>query len=387
MAGRLDNRSELEQALRLAPSECAGLSDCSLLLRVYQRWGEECPSRVYGDWVFAVWHERDRRLFLARDHYGCTSLYYYCDARVFAFASDLQTLLALRLAPAALDELYLAQILVSWAAHHGERTIYRSLRRLPPAHCLAVSPDHFAVRRFWRLEDTSELRLAKREDYVEACREVWDAAVRASLGSGSGDTAVSLSGGLDSSALAATAAALVRERGERLPAFTSIPRYATQPYVGQRFGDELPLAQATCRYAGNIDLHCIEGTAFSPLQAIRRALEIVGEPGHAASNYYWILDLEQTVQAQGCRVLLTGQAGNLSLSWRGDVFSQPLWYQWQCLGMRQWTVKRLKRAAPSAWTVFVASAHGGNGVASRQRHSPRFRPTAGPAGTMAERPE
>ena len=154
----MDNRAEL-----IARMSGAGLahtlSDAALLRQAYREWGEACVERIYGDWAFAAWHPVERKLFLARDHFGNTALYYYADERVFAFASDRQALLALNLAPITLDELYLAQVLISWSAYHGERTIHTPIKRLPPAHTLTVTPDRLKVRQYWFLERTPELRL------------------------------------------------------------------------------------------------------------------------------------------------------------------------------------------------------------------------------------
>jgi asparagine synthase (glutamine-hydrolysing) len=286
---------------------------------------------------------------------------------VFAFASDRRALLALNLAPLAMDELYLAQVLISWPAYHGERTIHTPIKRLPPAHTLTVTPDRLDVRQYWFLEQTPELRLKRREDYVEAFREVFDEAVRARLrasplrpspddctsssGEGVGErsgVAVTLSGGLDSSSVTATAARFLQTEGQRLTAFTSVPLYAAGVYVGKRFGDELPLAQATAQFAGNVDLRTITAASITPIQAIRRMLEIHGEPGHAAGNFYWMLELEQTAQALGCRVLLTGQMGNAGISWTGEEFSQPLAFQLRQLGWRKWVKETAKRYTPIA---------------------------------------
>ena len=346
-AGRVDNRAELGSALNIPLSEEAQVPDSEFILRAYYRWGEDTPDRIYGDWAFAVWHPEERRLFVARDHHGNTALYYYSDPRLFAFASDQKALLALNLATMQMDELYLAQVMVSWPAYHGERTILTPIRRLPPSHCLSITPERVNVRRYWWLEHTPELHLPHRDDYVAAFREVFDEAVRSRLRS-LDHVAVTLSGGLDSGSVTATAAGLLRQEGKRLTAFTSVPLSDTSAYVGKRFGDELPFAQNTARKAGNLDLYTIPATAISPLQAIRRWLEITGEPGHAAGNFFWILDLLQTARAKGHRVLLTGQMGNGSISWDGDAFSQPLAFQLRHLGVRTWSKERLKRSAPSA---------------------------------------
>lgn len=359
-AGRVDNREELIRDRRLEIEDSISnlrspTPDGDLLLHAYLRWGEDCVNRIHGDWAFAAWHPAERKLFLARDRLGNTALHYHASPRLFAFASSPQALLALNLAPVEFDELYLAQVLVVWPAYHGERTIHRPIRRLPPAHTLTVTSDRLDVRQYWRLEDTPELRLPRREDYVEAFREVFDEAVRARLRSphpkGVGAElksaiAVSLSGGLDSGSVTATAARLLRNQGKRLTAFTSVPLSDTSLYVKKNFGDELPFAQATARFAGNVDLCPITAAGISPIQGIRRALEIYNEPGHAAGNYYWILEVREAAQARDCRVLLNGQMGNCGMSWTGNLFSQSLAFWLRHLGGRRAakeTFKRLKQ--------------------------------------------
>ncbi len=171
-AGRVDNRDELIADLRLRISDWntqyatrnmqSPIPDGDILFAAYLKWGEAAPQRIYGDWAFAAWHPAERELFLARDHFGNTALYYYAGPRVLAFASDRRALLALNLAPIEMDELYLAQVLVSWPAYHGERTIHTPIRRLPPAHCLTVTPERLDLRQYLHLENTPELRLPTR---------------------------------------------------------------------------------------------------------------------------------------------------------------------------------------------------------------------------------
>ncbi|TRZ84074.1 asparagine synthetase B [bacterium] len=361
--GRVDNRDELPADLRLLIDDRqstignnkSAITDGDLLFLAYRNWGEDGVKRIYGDWAFAAYHPAERKLFLARDHFGNTSLYYYADARVFAFASERRALLALNLAPMPMDELYLAQVLISWPAYHGERTILTPLKRLPPAHTLTVTPERLDVRQYWFLEHTPELSLKRREDYVDAFREVFDEAVRARLRTftaknvaGAGGVAVTLSGGLDSGAVTATAAGFLRSKGQRLTAFTSVPLSDTGIYVGKRFGDELPFAQATARFAGNVDLQTISAASITPIQAIRRMLEIHHEPAHAAGNFFWILELEEAAQMLGCRALLTGQVGNAGISWTGDVFSQSFAFQLRRFGWGKWAKEMAKRCAPIA---------------------------------------
>jgi asparagine synthase (glutamine-hydrolysing) len=347
--GRVDNRAELLGKLgrHQAESElgrpASRIGDAELLLLAYERWGEACVDRIYGDWSFAAWHPADRKLFVARDHHGNTALYYYADPRVFAFASDRKALLALNLAPQEMDELYLAYVLVSWPVYRGERTILRSIRRLPPAHTLRVTPNKLDVRQYWRLADTPEVRQPRREDYVEGLREVFVEAVRARLRTdGRRGIGVMLSGGLDSGSVTAVGASLLRAEGKRLAAFTAVPELETRPYVGERFGDEYPLAQATAEFVGNVDHQAVPATTRSPIEAMWRQLRITNEPPHGPGNLFWVLEVLEAARSLGCGVLLTGQVGNATISWLGRISSQPLAVQLRHLGLHALVQDRRK---------------------------------------------
>jgi asparagine synthase (glutamine-hydrolysing) len=313
---RLDNRPELAAELGISPFEHASMPDGAFVLRAYEKWGSLAPRHLLGDWSFAAWHPRERRLFLARDHFGNTSMYYYMDEQRFAFASSRKALIALGI-PRRLNEFFLACGLVSWTAHHGSQTIELDLHRLPPAHLLTLERRSLRTDQYWRLEDVPLLQLKQPQDYVEAFLPVFDRAVRERLRSRA-DLGVTLSGGLDSGSITALAARALKEQGRRLRAYTSVPVHdVTGTVDGNRFGDELPFAQATASFAGNVDLTEIRTTGITPIQGIRVAIQTHGEPGHAAGNVYWIIDLLATASADGLGTLLTGQGGNATISWTG----------------------------------------------------------------------
>lgn len=342
-AGRLDNRDALVAELGLAHGG-RGVGDGGVLMAAYARWGEDAPRRLLGDWAFAAWHARTRRLFLARDQLGQTALYYHCDRNVAAFSSSLSALLALGVTPVRLDELWLGQYLISWRAYHGATTPSSAARRLAPAHTLDVTPDRVRTNCYWRLEDQPEVPRARRSDYVMALRDVFDEAVRSRLRC-QGPVCVMLSGGLDSSAVAATAAPMLGERGQRLTAFTAVPVGAARDDRFM-FGDELPLVRSISQFADNIDVVPVPAGATNPIAGIRWGLAVYGEPMHAASNMFWMLDLYQQVRARGSSVVLNGALGNGSISWPGDPLSQPLTGQLRTLGVQGWLRRRGRRAVP-----------------------------------------
>jgi asparagine synthase (glutamine-hydrolysing) len=349
---RLDNREELADALGISQPERLEMPDSSLILKAYQKWGEDCPDRLLGDWCFAIWDGRRRRLFIARDHCGNSGLYYHQNDKAFYFASSLKGLLALPEIPRKVNEFRLAQILVSWP-EGGAPTCYREIFRLPPAHALTVGPQGIRVWQYWFLENTPHLRLASDQEYLEAFLDLYTRAVRCRLRS-LRPVGVTLSGGLDSGSIAALAAREFRKEGKILPTFSSVPMYKPDGVVApHRFGDETPFIEATSRHAGNIENIYIRAEQFSPLDGIQQGLFLHDEPGHAAANYYWLVALLHEAKSRGIGTLLTGQGGNLTVSWSGHGYLATLARtgRWHSLRKELLKVRAMQRRP--VWRVFA----------------------------------
>src|SRR5687768_15203528 len=149
---RLDNRDELSEQLEVRVDEQSDLSDETLVVRAFERWGEACPGRLNGDWALAVWSPSTRRLFLARDHFGNTGLYYATAGERVAFASDIRALLTLQWLPRRLNETRVASLLVGGGADEPTSTVYRDVSRLPPAHAVAITRSDERLVRYWKVE-------------------------------------------------------------------------------------------------------------------------------------------------------------------------------------------------------------------------------------------
>ena len=142
---RIDNRGELLSALRIdRPHE--EVCDSELIIEAYKKWGERCPERLLGDFAFAIWDGRNRRLFCARDHMGVKPFYYYRSYRLFAFASEIKALLCLPDVPHKLNEVQIADYLLDNYYEDKAVTFYEGILRLPPAHVTSVSHGHSSTR-------------------------------------------------------------------------------------------------------------------------------------------------------------------------------------------------------------------------------------------------
>lgn len=332
--GRLDNRDNVAAGLGIPLADARTMADSTLIARAYLMWAEAACPRLYGDWSLAAWHPAEQRLVLARDHHGNTSISYHLDRASgrAVFASDPRALLAAGI-PRRLNELHLAQVLVSWSGSDPDETIDLDIARVPPAHVAVLTPSGVRTTRYWQPPTHAESDGSTPEAYAERLLAALDEATRARCRSAS-PVATTLSGGLDSGSVTALAARSLHGSGGRLSAYTSVPIGDTSRSVGPaRFGDESALAQATARAAGVDDHLLLDSATISPIAGMRRALDALDRPAHAASNAYWIQDVLLTTAAHGQGTLLTGQCGNATISWTGQSRTGRLRARWQQRGV------------------------------------------------------
>jgi asparagine synthase (glutamine-hydrolysing) len=208
---RVDGRRDLIARLRPhIPQSLDHVPDVDLILRAYQVWGENCVDHLIGDFAFAIWNARQRRLFCARDHFGIKPFFYARAGNSLIFSNTLD---CLRLHPKIshqLNELAIADFLLFDNNQDLGTTAFAEILRLPPAHTLACQDATLAVRRYWRLPEEAPLDIRRSEECLAQFREVFDAAVSDRL---RGDSAgILLSGGLDSPAVAASARRVLERR-------------------------------------------------------------------------------------------------------------------------------------------------------------------------------
>jgi asparagine synthase (glutamine-hydrolysing) len=196
--GELYNFRELRAELEAAGERFATDCDTEVLLRLFVLDGPAMLQRVNGIFAFAVWDDEERRLFLARDRLGVKPLYHSGNGDVFAFSSELRSLLPL-IGGASLDEEALADYLTFlWVP--DPKTAFRQVRKLPPGHYAWVDRDGMRVERYWDLSFEPEKR--KDSEWVDLVADTVNRSVRRQMVS---DVPLGafLSGGVDSSAIVA----------------------------------------------------------------------------------------------------------------------------------------------------------------------------------------
>jgi asparagine synthase (glutamine-hydrolysing) len=195
---RLDARDDLLAALRLADKS---IGDAALCLHAYRRWGDGFVDRLAGDFAFALWDDSRRRLLLVRDQLGVRSLFYARVGTAWIVSDSLDGLAAQPGLDKRLDETWIGDFLASSHSLDAWRTVYAMVKRLPPGHCATLTRAGETVRRYWQLSVTEPLFLRDGRAYGERLRELTKAAIRDRAPAGR--LGISMSGGLDSTTLAA----------------------------------------------------------------------------------------------------------------------------------------------------------------------------------------
>lgn len=181
--------------------EANARSDEEAILDAYERWDEDCVKHLNGDFAFTIWDERLQRHFCARDHLGVKPFFYTHLSGDFKFSSTLNDL---RSDSDTLNDIAVGDYLLFGVNQDNSTTIFRDIQRLPPGHTLTLANDEIKINRYWEPSlPSQELRFRNPQEYVARFLELLSLAVKDRLRTDR--VAISMSGGLDSTSLAAVA--------------------------------------------------------------------------------------------------------------------------------------------------------------------------------------
>jgi asparagine synthase (glutamine-hydrolysing) len=210
--GEIFNYVELRDELRARGRRFRTSSDTEVILHLYDEMGEDCVSVLNGDFAFAIFDARRRRMMLARDRMGVRPLFYTMQGSTLCFASEVKALLEVPGITAEIDPIALDQIFTLWAPI-APRTPFRNIFELEPAHLMIADERGVTTRAYWQLAypdwDAAPAHTDERRA-AEELRALLDDATRIRMRA---DVPVGayLSGGLDSSIISALAAGMTSQ--------------------------------------------------------------------------------------------------------------------------------------------------------------------------------
>lgn len=321
---RIDNRDELICALQFENYLREKITDSQLILAAYEKWGEQCPEYLLGDFAFAIWDKLKQSLFCARDHFGVKPFYYYHQtAKVFLLASEIKALFCLPQVPRQLNEVRMADYLALMMEDKAITT-YQDIMRLPPAHSMVLSHSGIRLWSYWSLDPKREIKLESNDDYAKEFRKIFTEAVHCRLRSAF-PIISHLSGGLDSSAVTCVARDLLtKENKQPLHTISSIFDRITEC-------DERPFINSVLDQ-GEVIPHYVHGDESSPLSNLDSIFQYEDEALLGPSHFYpW--NLNRTIKDLGLRICLDGFDGDTTV----------------CHGMSRLT----ELASEGNWTSFI----------------------------------
>lgn len=310
--GEIYNYVALRKELRGRGHVFKSNADTEVIVHLYEELGEACVSRLKGMFAFAIWDERQRRLFLARDRVGIKPLYYTRTASAFLFASEIKCLLQDPAVPRRFDPRAIDRFLTYYYLP-GEDTLFEHIHRLEPGHCMTVCKGRVSKRQYWDLNFRTSTHWHRFDDAVQALQELLERTVQAHMISDV-PVGVLLSGGVDSTGMLRYAAGhgsgplrtfTIGFEGEGVPDERPYARLAADAFsarheeitLGAReFGDLL------ARYTWHMEEPVCEPPAIALYAVARRAREagvkvlLSGEGGDEAfggyNKYSYLLALE-----------------------------------------------------------------------------------------------
>jgi asparagine synthase (glutamine-hydrolysing) len=300
--GEIYNHAELRPELEAAGHRYSTRSDTEAIIHAYEQWGDDCVHRFRGMFAFALWDQPRRRLLLARDRLGVKPLYWTLHRDRLLFGSEIKALLESGLLERRANQAAIPELLGTRSLA-GEETLFAGIRKLLPGHVLVFEGGRVAVSQYWDIPVRDRGRTAVRNaSWVQEFRERLEQSVRLRL-MADVPLGMFLSGGLDSSAIAAI---MARQVDRPIQTFSVAFR--------ERAFSELDYSREVAR-AIRADAHEVVIGASEFFEALPRLVWHEDEPvAHPSSvPLYFVSQLAR----QHVKVVLTGEGSDELLAGYG----------------------------------------------------------------------
>ncbi|MHC4436729.1 MAG: asparagine synthase (glutamine-hydrolyzing) [Planctomycetota bacterium] len=292
--GEIYNFKEIQKDLVARGHRFRTRTDTEVIVHAYEEWGTDCVRIFNGIFAFAIWDERQRKLFLARDQFGVKPLYYYYDGKRFLFGSELKTILSDSSIRREID-IDALNLCLTFRHTPSPFTLLKGIRKLPPGHFMEVSEAGIREKQYWDYQPEID-NSRKEKDWIADLRDLFEKAIIRQMISDV-PIGISLSGGVDSGAILGVMAA---HMDRPVHAFTV-------GFEGAERTNEIEHAKATARLFG---ADFCEQTVMQKdyMDFFERYIWYLEEPigNLSAMAYYFVAKL-----AYGnVKVLLNGQGAD-----------------------------------------------------------------------------
>ena len=348
----LDNRNELIQELTIGhpfqitdPETSVSTSmipnvdtpDGMLIYLAYLKWGVNLCDHLLGVFAFAIYDYDNNEFYLFVDHCGDRCIHYYIKNDQLIFSTLIKPVLEATDHSIEVSEKYIAACESNLSADmvvFPGLSPYEGVYQLLAGQYLKVTLNEdktvsYTTISYWDpIRDVEPLNLPNDSDYKKLFLETYTKCVTDTLRV-NGKKGSFLSSGLDSSSVASLAAIRLQETGEELHTYTSVPLSDYTPENNGRLANEKEPVEKFCKAYSNIIPKYISCEGKSALTEMQRFVSLFCSPIKYSVNAVWMDEIYKTAAADGCKLLLTGQHGNCTVSSGGLI--TRLWYEFKAL--------------------------------------------------------
>jgi asparagine synthase (glutamine-hydrolysing) len=313
----LDNREELFRLMQIPEEEYVDVPDGMLMYQIFAKYGKESLSLFLGTYSFVYYDRLKEEVWLVADITASRCLYYKYEEGRLIFSTLLDPILQVVGDKKQWNFRFLSDYLALDNLSQyteSEETPYEGIYKLSPGQAVIVSKDGVTKLEYWKPNfNTSHLKKCD-DEYKNEFITLFNQCVTSVMRS-SGKTGISLSSGLDSTSVACFAGPKLKEKGEVLYAYTSIPEKDYKFYEDPRYNpNEQRLVEKTKEFLGNLHTTYLELNGENGFDAANEYMKMYELPYKSLQNVKWLHEIAVTAAEDGCRVLLNGQFGNATIS-------------------------------------------------------------------------
>lgn len=305
---RIDNRDELYSLLGMDKQQWQHEADSWLILKAYQKWGNQCAAYLQGEFVFAVWNKADQQLFLAADQVGFKPVFYYNGPDQFIFCSEIKGVVAAKTSANYFNEEHL--INYHFRQSDPAQTYNKEVFALCGGNTLTLQDNSVEIKKYWTLQNRGRYNFTSDDEWINCMRHLMYKAIEKRLNPDA-PVGVTLSGGLDSGSVACILSDLLVKKNKPLYAFSSV----LPVNHGGVEKDERQYIELVNKRCPNIIQTYVEAPGVGPFDNLEPAFE----KDENIPNGFFYMDnaILAAAQQKNIRSLFTGFGGDFWVSWKG----------------------------------------------------------------------
>lgn len=310
----LDNRQELIEALQIADDS---IPDGTLMYQAFLKWGIDCFCHFRGLFSIAIYDITKRILYLAVDQVASRCLYYYKTENEVTFSTLIEPIRRVN-TDIDFNVLYLKDFVTAPGLMPNivsTETPYRGIYKINPGTWLAITPQGIEEHVYWALDKTkTSVKYRKAQEYGKYFRKIYETCVADAIRT-SQNVGIAMSSGLDSASVGALAADMLAKEGKALYSYTYVPYERDISSLHNNFVlDEREDVRIIAAMHPNIETQFLNNKGKNCYEELDSCLDKMEIPFKAYVNFPNLIEIYEQAAKTRCKVVLSGQMGNASVS-------------------------------------------------------------------------